>query len=76
MKKKDNKMFLEDKFLAFAHRGGNEFAPENSFKAFESAVNIGYKYLETDVHLTKDGFLIEKRVLTQKQKIILKGSLK
>ena len=58
MKKKDNKMFLEDKFLAFAHRGGNEFAPENSFKAFESAVNIGYKYLETDVHLTKDGFLI------------------
>ena len=51
-------MFLEEKFLAFAHRGGNEFAPENSFKAFESAVNIGYKYLETDVHLTKDGFLI------------------
>ena len=51
-------MFLEEKFLAFAHRGGNEFAPENSFKAFKSAVDIGYKYLETDVHLTKDGFLI------------------
>lgn len=51
-------MFLEEKFLAFAHRGGNEFAPENSFRAFKSAVDIGYKYLETDVHLTKDGFLI------------------
>lgn len=51
-------MFLEEKFLAFAHRGGNEFAPENSLRAFKSAVDIGYKYLETDVHLTKDGFLI------------------
>jgi len=51
-------LFLEEKFLAFAHRGGNEFAPENSFRAFKSAVDIGYKYLETDVHLTKDGFLI------------------
>jgi glycerophosphoryl diester phosphodiesterase len=51
-------MFLEEKFLAFAHRGGNEFAPENSFRAFKNAVDIGYKYLETDVHLTKDGFLI------------------
>jgi len=51
-------LFLKEKFLAFAHRGGNEFAPENSFRAFKSAVDIGYKYLETDVHLTKDGFLI------------------
>ena len=51
-------MFLEEKFLAFAHRGGNELATENSFRAFKSAVDIGYKYLETDVHLTKDGFLI------------------
>ena len=51
-------MFLEEKFLAFAHRGGNESAPENSFLAFKNAVDIGYKYLETDVHLTKDGYLI------------------
>ena len=51
-------MFLEGRFLAFAHRGGNESAPENSFKAFYNAVQIGYKYLETDVHLTKDGYLI------------------
>ena len=51
-------MFLEGRFLAFAHRGGSESAPENSFKAFYRAVEIGYKYLETDVHLTKDGYLI------------------
>ena len=43
MKKKDNKMFLEDKFVEFAHRGGNEFAAENSFEGFESDVNSGYR---------------------------------
>lgn len=45
-----------------AHRGGRLRGaappPENSIAAFDAAVGLGYRFVETDVHTTADGVLV------------------
>ncbi len=41
-----------------AHRGSRILWPENTMVAFSAAIELGFEWLETDLHLTADGVLV------------------
>lgn len=47
-----------DGVVALAHRGFSPAGLENSITAFENAIGLGCRYVETDVHATRDGVLV------------------
>jgi glycerophosphoryl diester phosphodiesterase len=44
--------------IRFAHRGSRVLWPENTMPAFQGAVDLGYRYLELDVHVASDGAVV------------------
>jgi glycerophosphoryl diester phosphodiesterase len=44
--------------LVIAHQGGELLAPSNTITAFTRAAEMGVDVLETDIHITKDGYLV------------------
>lgn len=44
--------------IPLAHRGFDRGGLENSMLAFQAAVDLGFRHLETDVHATVDGVLV------------------
>jgi len=41
--------------IIIAHRGASGYAPENTFAAFDKALELGFPDIEFDIHATKDG---------------------
>lgn len=41
--------------LLIAHRGASGYAPENTLIAFKMAIDMGVRFIEFDVHQTRDG---------------------
>jgi len=49
---------MEKSFLVIAHRGASAYALENSFEAFNKAIELKAPMIETDIQETADGQLV------------------
>lgn len=48
-----------EKFTTIAHRGASGYAPEHTFYSYDKSHNaIGASYIEIDLQMTKDGYLV------------------
>ena len=56
--KSDQLTGASKKIEIIAHRGANNWAPENTISAIKKALELGADAIEVDVHLTKDNQLI------------------
>jgi glycerophosphoryl diester phosphodiesterase len=50
--------FKNNRPLVFAHQGGELLTPSNTIAAFTKAADMGVDILDTDLHITKDGYLV------------------
>jgi glycerophosphoryl diester phosphodiesterase len=46
--------YQKDSFIGLSHRGNSKKFIENSFEAFSSVIQMGFKYIETDLRMTLD----------------------
>ncbi|MXY46284.1 MAG: hypothetical protein F4Y44_04715 [Chloroflexi bacterium] len=46
------------KFMNIAHRGASSYAPENTFAAYDKALELGVNHIEIDVQLTRDDHIV------------------
>ena len=44
--------------VAIAHRGSRFLWPENTMPAFQGVFDLGFRHIETDLHITSDGTLV------------------
>ncbi len=52
------KIFKNNNFIVYAHRGASAYAPENTKVAFEKAIELKANGIELDLQKTKDGKIV------------------
>lgn len=58
MRNVDSDFFASPPPRAIAHRGASGAFPENTMAAFRGAHQMGARYIELDVHMTRDGIVV------------------